>query len=455
MRTKIKLIVFLTVLINPLLFSQNTLNFAYDFALFRDEGSKVYMELYYGFNPHELAFVKSSSGYEASGKFTLDIINKASGKTVAMKEYRVPVTLADTSGKNKDFQLTGQLNILLDSGTYLIKISAGDVNDASKTFALEDEIHLKAFETGKAAMSTIELSTGINKSSDENNIFYKNTLEVTPNPSGLYGKNLSKLYYYLELYGLNQAELGNNFTIVTTLANSDGSEIKNTQKTYDTKTESKVEYGTVDITELPSNKYLFLVKLLNSESKELMRAFKIFYVYSGDSVNSNQTLTDLENEYLLSEYAKMSEKDVDNEFKKAIYLMSDSQKDKYESLKSVDEKRMFMFKYWKGISAYLTKKDYFARIDFANKNYKDDLRDGWKTDRGRIYSIYGKYDEIERFPYEGSTRAYEIWTYNKLQGGIIFVFVDKSSGYGDFVLVHSTAQNEIFDDNWKEKINIK
>ncbi len=455
MRTKIKLIVFLTLLLNPLLFSQNNLNFAYDFALFRDEGTKVYMELYYGFNPHELAFVKGSAGYDASGKFTLDIINKASGKTVAMKEYRIPVTLPDTSGKNKDFQLTGQINILLDSGTYTIKITAGDVNDASKTFTLEDEIHLRAFDAGKAGLSTIELSTGIIKSSDENNIFYKNTLEVTPNPSGLYGKNLSKLYYYLELYGLNQAELGNNFTIVTTLANSDGSEIKNTSKTYETKTESKVEYGAQDISELASNKYLFLVKLLNSDSKELMRAFKYFYVYSGDSVNTNQNLTDIQNEFLLSEYAKMSEKDVDNEFKKAIYLMSDDQKEKYESLKSVDEKRMYMFKYWKGISTYLTKKEYFSRIDFANNNYKDDLREGWKTDRGRIYSIYGKYDEIERYPYEGSTRAYEIWTYNKLQGGIIFVFVDKSSGYGDYVLVHSTAQNEMYDDNWKEKINIK
>lgn len=114
-----------------------------------------------------------------------------------------------------------------------------------------------------------------------------------------------------------------------------------------------------------------------------------------------------------------------------------------------------MFKYWKGISQYLTKKEYFSRLDFANKNFKSDFREGWKTDRGRIYALYGKYDEIERFPYEGSTRAYEIWTYNKIQGGAIFVFVDNSTGFGDYVLVHSTAQNEIRDDNWKEKINIK
>lgn len=450
-----KKLILLFFILNPLLFAQNNFNFEYDFALFRDEGSKVYMELYYGFNPHELTFIKKDNGYEAAGKFQLDIINKSTGKPVVMKEYRIPVILADTSGKNKDFHLTGQLNILLDSGLYIVKLSAGDVNDASKTAVSEEEIHLRAFEQGKVSMSTIELSTGIIKSSDENNIFYKNTLEVTPNPSGLYGKNLSKLNYYLELYGLNETELGSSYSVVSTIANSDGSEIKNFTKKYDTKTESKVEYGSVDLSGIPSNKYLFLVKLLNSDQKELMRAFKYFYVYSDDTVQSNQNLTDIENEYLLSEYPKMSENDVDSEFKKAIYLMSDQQKEKYESLKSVDEKRMYMFKYWKGIAAYLTKKEYFSRIDFANKNFKDDLREGWKTDRGRIYSIYGKYDEIERFPYEGSTRAYEIWTYNKLQGGIIFVFIDKSSGYGDYVLTHSTAQNEIYDDNWKDKLNMK
>ncbi|HMT12194.1 MAG TPA: GWxTD domain-containing protein, partial [Ignavibacteria bacterium] len=158
-------------------------------------------------------------------------------------------------------------------------------------------------------------------------------------------------------------------------------------------------------------------------------SFKYFYVFNDDITNNNnQNLTDIENEYLLSDYPKMPEKQVDDEFKKAIYLMSDKQKEQYEALSELDQKRMFMFKYWKGIAPYIPKKDYFSRIDFANKNFKSDFREGWKTDRGRVYAIYGKYSEIERYPYEGSTRAYEIWTYNNIQGGAIFVFMDNSAG---------------------------
>ncbi|NOS86706.1 MAG: GWxTD domain-containing protein [Ignavibacteria bacterium] len=442
-------------MLNSIAISQPNLTFDYDYAIFRDEGTKVYLELYYAFPSTELLFIRNSGGYEAIGKLQLDVVNKNTGKTVVAKDFKVPVTIADTTGSGKDFKLTGQINMLLDSGTYLLKMVASDFNDASRTNSAEEEIMLKQFQDGKLMMSTIELSTGIVKSTDENNLFYKNTLEVTPNPGNLFGNNLSKLYYYLELYNLNKQELGDKYSIMVTIANKDGSEIKSSTKKYDLKTESKVEYGSVDITGLPSNSYQLFIKLFDNTDKELLRAYKYFYVFSSDTNYVPTVLTDIENEYLLSEYAKMSEKQLDEEFNKAIYLMSDQQKERYETLKSVDEKRMYMFKYWKGIAPYIAKKDYFSRIDFANKNFKSDLREGWKTDRGRIYAIYGKYDEIERFPYEGSTRAYEIWSYNKIQGGVIFVFMDNSTGFGDYIQIHSTAQNEPSDSDWRDKINIR
>ncbi len=455
MYNSLKFTVLAFIFLQGLSFAENNLSFDYDYALFRDEGSKIYLEFYYSFTPGELIFKKSASGYEATGKLALDVLNKNTNKTVVVKEFRIPVTLADTSGNNKDFRLTGQINILLDSGTYVLKMTASDLNDSTKVNNAEEEVVLKSFPGDKLSLSTIELSTDIVKSADDKNIFFKNTLEVTPNPSNLFGNNINKLFYYLELYNLNKEELGESYSVTSEIAGQDGTEIKSNTKKYDLKSDSKVEFGSIDISTLPSNRYLLNIKLSDSNNKELLRAYKYFYIYNSDTAQDNRVLTDLENEYLLSEYPKLTEKQVDSEFNKAIYIMSDQQKNKYEGLKSIDEKRMYMFKYWKGISQYLTKKEYLSRIDFANKNFKSDFREGWKTDRGRIMALYGKYDEIERFPYEGSTRAYEIWTYNKVQGGAVFVFVDNSTGFGDYVLVHSTAQNEIRDDNWKDKINIK
>ncbi|MBN8586412.1 MAG: GWxTD domain-containing protein [Ignavibacteria bacterium] len=455
MSNPLKKLSILFFLVSTAIFAQNDFSFDYDYAIFRDEGTKVFLELYYSFSPQEMLFVKTTGGFEASGKLQLDVSEKNTGKIYVAKDFKVPVILDDTSGNKKDFKLTGQINLLLDSGTYIVKMTASDFNNSSKVNKAEEEIILKPFPLNKVIMSTVELSTGISKSTDESNIFYKNTLEVIPNPSNLFGNNLSKLYYYIELYNLNNAELGDKYSIVTVIANKDGTEINSETKKYELKSSSKVEYGSVDIKGLPSNTYQLLIKLLDSGDNELMRAYKYFYVFSSDSISSNQNLTELENQYLLSEYPKLSEKQVDDEFNKVIYLMSDQQKENYESLKTLDEKRMFMFNYWRGISAYISKKEYMSRIDFANKNFKSDLREGWKTDRGRIMALFGKYDEIERFPYEGSTRAYEIWTYNKLQGGVIFVFIDNSTGFGDFILAHSTAQNEISDENWRDKITIR
>ncbi len=452
---RFKLSVLILFLIQGLSIADNNLSFDYDYSIFKDESNKVYLELYYAFTPNELLFLKTSSGYEAIGRLNLDVINKKTNTTLVGKDFRIPVTISDTSGSNKDFRLTGQLNFLLDSGTYILKMIATDFNDSTKINIAEEEIVLKPFPIDKLSLSTILLSSSITKSNDENNIFYKNTLEVTPNPSNLFGNNLSKLYFYLELYNLNKQELGDNYSVTVTIANQDGTEIKSNTIKYELKTESKVEFGSMDVSTLPSNRYLLFVKISDNSDKELMRAYKYFYIYNSDITIVTKDLTDVENEYLLSEYPKLTDKQVDEEFSRAIYLMSDQQKKKYKSLTSLDEKKMYMFKYWKGISPYLTKKEYFSRIDFANKNFKSDFREGWKSDRGRIHAIFGKYDEIERFPYEGATRAYEIWTYNNIQGGIIFVFIDNSSGYGDYILVHSTAQNEIRDDNWKDRINIK
>ena len=67
--------------------------------------------------------------------------------------------------------------------------------------------------------------------------------------------------------------------------------------------------------------------------------------------------------------------------------------------------------------------------------------------RGRVVIMYGTPDDIERHPSETETRPYEIWSYNNIQGGVIFVFVQRNTA-GDYELVHSTHRNELHDENW-------
>jgi hypothetical protein len=76
-------------------------------------------------------------------------------------------------------------------------------------------------------------------------------------------------------------------------------------------------------------------------------------------------------------------------------------------------------------------------------------KEGWQTDRGRVYILYAEPDEIERFPNSGDSKPYEIWHYNQIESGVIFVFIDRN-GFGDYQLVHSTKRGELQDESWQK-----
>ena len=82
------------------------------------------------------------------------------------------------------------------------------------------------------------------------------------------------------------------------------------------------------------------------------------------------------------------------------------------------------------------------RVGFVNKKYSVGLKKGFETDRGRVYIVYGKPDEIMRDQYDGDIRPNEIWRYHNIEGGVIFVFCDVN-GSSNFRLIHSTHSNEL------------
>ena len=70
--------------------------------------------------------------------------------------------------------------------------------------------------------------------------------------------------------------------------------------------------------------------------------------------------------------------------------------------------------------------EFYNRVKYVNNNFQYLSYEGWRSDRGKIYIIYGKpYDIKNEFTMEGE---YEIWTYSNNRQ---FVFINK---YGTYVL---------------------
>ena len=82
------------------------------------------------------------------------------------------------------------------------------------------------------------------------------------------------------------------------------------------------------------------------------------------------------------------------------------------------------------------REEFYRRVNFANRHFFNPFsnRQGWETDRGRIFIIYGPPDDVERPPVKKRQPLYEIWTYQRedFVRRVIFVFKPE---WGEFQLV--------------------
>lgn len=74
--------------------------------------------------------------------------------------------------------------------------------------------------------------------------------------------------------------------------------------------------------------------------------------------------------------------------------------------------------------------EYYYRVHIANQRFSGH-REGWRSDRGMIYILYGEPDAIESHYMEIDTKPYVIWYYYSVNRS--FIFID-NTGFGDFQL---------------------
>ncbi len=434
-------------------------SFKYDYCAFRNSDGRLFLELYYSFDQNQLLFVRTDSGFEAAGEINLDVYDKKENMYIIQKRFKVPVSVEDTALYDKNKRLSGQINFLLDSGSYSFKIKANDFNDPVDSSVVEDFVSLRRFPQDAVTLSCIQVANKIQKSMDRGSVFYKNTLEIVPNPDRLFGSNIPSLFYYFEIYNLKKDYITDEYFVISEITDLNNNKLKSQVKKSLLKSESKVEYGFFDVSDLPTNSYNINIRIVDKNNKDVAGNLKRFFVYNWDS--SKISFEKYKDSYLLAEYSNYTEEQLDQEFAYAGYIATQSEKDKYKKINDLEGKRKLIYEFWKSRDPNPStplnefKADYMERIAQANSSFKFEFTEGWKTDRGRVFITYGSPDEIERYPFEADRRAYEIWSYYSLEGGSVFVFVDMSNASGDYWLVHSTARNELRDDNWEVRRRIR
>jgi GWxTD domain-containing protein len=243
------------------------------------------------------------------------------------------------------------------------------------------------------------------------------------------------------------------------VVNSIGKEVLTHERIKRRVNESNVEVGTLKVNTLRTGAYILNFNVIDSVDNSSYTSTKKFFVYN-PALPMDSLTTGTEGSVIASEYATMSEVELDREFEMVRYIATREELAQYKNIKAVEAKRKTLFDFWnkrdgdQGAPGNIQKTEYFKRVDYCSQHFKTGFREGWKTDRGRVFIVYGPPDEVERHANEVDTKPYEIWLYNSIQGGVQFIFGDRS-GFSDYVLLHSTHREELHDENWMQQIQVQ
>jgi len=147
---------------------------------------------------------------------------------------------------------------------------------------------------------------------------------------------------------------------------------------------------------------------------------------------------DFQKEVMGKTYKKWLDEDV-------LYIITDEERAAFKQLSNDEERDNFIEAFWQrrdptpDTEENEFKEEHYQRIAYANEHFAAGVP-GWKTDRGRIYIVFGKPDEIEDHPSGGSyerpmeegggetsTFPFAQWRYRYIEGigqEVIIEFVD-------------------------------
>src|SRR6476660_3952827 len=164
---------------------------------------------------------------------------------------------------------------------------------------------------------------------------------------------------------------------------------------------------------------------------------------------------------------KKTLKELDTPYKQwlnedVVYIIAPEERTAFLQLSTNEEREQFIEQFWLRRSSNPDlpdndfKEEHYRRIAYANEHFASGIP-GWRTDRGRMYIMWGPAEEVESHPtgdtYDrpmdeggGSTTTYpwETWRYRYMEGigeNVIWEFVDPS-GSGEYHLTMDPGEKD-------------
>lgn len=165
------------------------------------------------------------------------------------------------------------------------------------------------------------------------------------------------------------------------------------------------------------------------------------------SVSDDDSIHEIEREFSILWYLKpLYLFKVDLAVRPLKYLLTPEEMDKVKEM-NMHDLQVWFDDFWK-------KKDpnpetvfnelqdvYYKRVTEAVRLYSTRFLEGWQTDQGMVYLLYGEPSEVENRTYSVDSVPHIIWKYNYDGNVREFIFVDKTKS-GEFVLINNDEEQD-------------
>ena len=441
-----------------------------DHAAFAYEEASSLVELYLAFEAASLSYELTEQGFMATLPVGLEVfrstqatISGTSADAVWSDNVDLSFVIPDTTGLAEGQHFVHQVRTAIPPGEYELRVSIPeDLNLGRQSLSIKRDMVVPNYANSSLVhVSDITLASSIVQSSDKDDAFYKNGMVIRPNANQLFGSGLNTLFYYSEVYNLT-ADISNNgkYTVFSYIADANLPQpmVDYQKRSQRTLRSPDVVVGTFNVKDLPSGSYFLRIAILGENNESIAEQSRKFFVYNPD-VSRNTNVISEEESFERSQYARMTEEEIDRMVEHTDIIASDGERRRIKGIRDLDERRRYFQNFWTvrdpepntSINEY--QEQFYALIQYANDRYTNSFSEGWKTDRGRALVKYGAPTSIDPHTFSTSYHPYETWTYNNIpgEGQALFVFADLQE-FGSYELIHSTVSGERKLSNWLDEL---
>lgn len=347
----------------------------------------------------------------------------------------------------------------LPNGTYELELSIKDKNSLDSAL-VNYAMFTMDYQADSMSFSDIELLQKFMKDSTDSKLV-KNGYELVPYVFSYYPDDVSVISFYAELYHSDKAFGESQFLLNYYIRPFEVDRKLDAYYSMKKTNPSSVNImlNSINISKLPSGNYLLVLEARNRNNELIATKELFFQRYNTNTDNYVINIQDIDAED--SFVSAFTSRDTLVQYIKYLEPVSTQAEKTFvkSSLNTAELEtlRDYFLGFWverDPNDPEAAWKDYKARVDQANYNFKSVSIPGYQTDRGRIYLQYGQPNTISQSDIEPAAFPYSIWHYYSMgsQRDIVFVFYTQEIATNDFQLIHSNAVGELQNYAWRNTI---